>query len=332
MKARLAYGFLLFFFLLTISGVRQLSAQDVRSLKYENNQSIHADSNVFIGWAISCEVNRGWMQINRLDLGFASYGNDVDAAGKADNFVVSLGDGGTALLRFEFPLTNGPGPDFAVFENSFNDSFLELAHVEASSDGVNFIRFPSVSLTQTQNQVQSFGTLESENINNLAGKYPAFYGVPFDLSDVEFSDKINVNLVTHIRIIDVVGSIDTVYCSRDSEGRIINDPWPTPFPSSGFDLDAIGVIHDTRNLGMSDYIQSDLKISPNPFKDCIELSIINNVVLNKIEVFEISGKQVYNKLLLDQSILLDLSFLRAGIYLVKVTDSERTIVSKIIKR
>lgn len=330
MKSILSVRLLLFFFMLKISGATNLSAQ--QAIYSENNHAIHADSNIFIGWANSSEVIRGLTQINRPDLGFASFGNDHDATGKADNIIVSLGDGGAAVLQFEFPLTNGSGPDFAVFENSFSETFLELAHVEASSDGIHYVRFPSVSLTQIQNQVQTFGTLDSENINNLAGKYPAFYGVPFDFSDLEFSDKININLVTHVRIIDVVGSIDTAYCSRDSEGRIINDPWPTPFPSSGFDLDAIGVIHDARNLGMSDFSRNALKIDPNPFEVYIQLSTINNTSLKKIEIFEISGKQLFSKLLDEQHFLIDLSFLNAGVYLVKVTDSERIMVNKIIKK
>jgi hypothetical protein len=33
------------------------------------------------------------------------------------------------------------------------------------------------------------------------------------------------------------------YASCDSQGHQINDPWPTPFPTGGFDLDAVGVIH-----------------------------------------------------------------------------------------
>lgn len=54
---------------------------------------------------------------------------------------------------------------------------------------------------------------------------------------------LNLNSVTHIRIVDVVGSIDPLYATRDSLNRVINDPWPTFFETGGFDLDAVGVIH-----------------------------------------------------------------------------------------
>jgi hypothetical protein len=45
--------------------------------------------------------------------------------------------------------------------------------------------------------------------------------------------------VTHVRIVDVVGDGS----ARDSDGRVIWDPYPTIL-TAGFDLDAVGVIHE----------------------------------------------------------------------------------------
>lgn len=42
---------------------------------------------------------------------------------------------------------------------------------------------------------------------------------------------------------DVVGSIAESNCTRDANQHKINDPYPTPFPTGGFDLDALGIIH-----------------------------------------------------------------------------------------
>ena len=77
----------------------------------------------------------------------------------------------------------------------------------------------------------------------IAGKFELNYGVPFDLEELADSSNIDIDEITHIRVIDVVGSINTEYASYDALGNIINDPWPTNFPSSGFDLDAVAVIH-----------------------------------------------------------------------------------------
>ncbi|MEM1001677.1 MAG: T9SS C-terminal target domain-containing protein, partial [Bacteroidota bacterium] len=102
--------------------------------------AISAESASFVGWATNISVERGFIDISNpstQDMGsnIASFGLPEDALGLATNTPVSLGDGGIATLTFDTPISDGPGFDFAVFENSFNDTFLELAFVEVSSDG-----------------------------------------------------------------------------------------------------------------------------------------------------------------------------------------------------
>lgn len=179
----------------------------------------------------------------------ASYGAGPNAVGAADGSVVSLGDGGQITLSFDKPITNGDGADFAVFENGFYVSgtslvFAELGYVEVSSDGQNFVRFPSVSLTQTQTQTGAFAGTDPTKVHNLAGQFGGGEGAPFDLSDVGgLSSLVDVNHITAVRVIDVVGTIDPAYACYDSRGNIINDPYSTPFASGGFDLDGVGVIN-----------------------------------------------------------------------------------------
>jgi hypothetical protein len=205
--------------------------------------AISGDSSCFLSWAIEATSEIGYRQNGLTDSGFASVGNNSSVIGPSrKNGVLSLGDGGWALLKFNPPIINGPGFDFAVFENAFNDSFLELAHVEVSEDGIRFYRFPSVSLTQTNFQTSSFGATMADSIHNLAGKYRMPYGTPFDLEDFVDSPEFPSSIY-FVKIIDVIGNIEPQKGSTDSRGNIINDPWPTPFISSGFDLDAVGVIN-----------------------------------------------------------------------------------------
>lgn len=174
-------------------------------------------------------------------------------------------------------IRNGLGYDFAVFENAFvslntlpsgsifGQMFAELAYVEVSSDGEHFARFPSVSLTSSA--VGGYGTIQISDIHNLAGKHPNSYrmsmGTPFDLSDLLDHPLVNQGLVDrnqirYIRLVDVPGSGDW----RD-EAQVFIDPstgldwqpyvtdhpvydvWPT-FGSGGFDLEAIGVLHEQK--------------------------------------------------------------------------------------
>ena len=213
--------------------------------------AISKDSTIIQSWATGITVRRGHVQINDTSVyaagtNLASFGQPYAAlhmAGESTTDAVSLGDGGMATLTFDRLIVNGPGPDFAVFENSYSDTFLELAFVEVSSNGFNYSRFPAVSLTQSNTQVGTWGELDATNLHNLAGKYRMGQGTPFDLSDLPANPNIDVNAIRFVRIIDVTGSIDPLYASLDSQGNIINDPFPTPFDSTGFDLAGVALIN-----------------------------------------------------------------------------------------
>ena len=225
----------------------------------EGTTAINADSSAFVGWATGCVVERGPLRIDKPSMGLASFGVEADALGKADDtLLVSLGDGGNAVMTFASPIYNGPGPDFAVFENPLRweeDTtlyFLELAFVEVSSDGENYVRFPAVTLIPETPQVTTFQCTDPCMVHNFAGKYFPHFGTPFDLDDLEDSDLLDKDKITHVKIVDVVGTIKPEYATYDSEGHVVNDPWPTPFPSCGFDLDAVGVIHDLAHSGVQE--------------------------------------------------------------------------------
>ncbi len=250
------------------------------------------DSTCFIAWAKSCEIVRGYRDISQPDSGFADAGTAQAATGQAlQNGIVSLGDGGTATLTFESPVTNGPGWDFAVFENSFLDTFLELAFVEVSSDGNNFVRFPAISLTDTGIQTGAFGYTFPEKIDNLAGKYRVGFGTPFDLEELKDSTGIDITSITHIRIKDVTGSLLPTFASLDSKGNKINDPWPTRFSSGGFDLDAVGVIHAKLSINSNtSNIYPSINIGPNPLYGNY-LNVYSKGQLTAI-LYDISGNKI----------------------------------------
>ena len=252
--------------------------------------AMHADSSAFVAWATGCVIERGPIQIGVTD-SLVSYGVDDDALGKADNMVVSLGDGGTAVLTFASPICNQQGPDFAVFENPFHNAphcFLELAFVEVSSDGENYFRFPAITNVPFDEQMGSFGVMDATLIHNFAGKYEVMYGTPFDLDEVEDDGRLDKSHVTHIRLIDVVGTINPEYATYDSEGHIVNDPFPTPFYSSGFDLDAVGVIHDVAHFDVAENEKNLVSVS-SP----IAKALIGKEVGDTVEFMAPGGKKSF---------------------------------------
>jgi hypothetical protein len=170
--------------------------------------------------------------------------------------VLSLGHGGSITLEFDDnEIVDGPGPDFIVFENPFFctappltatdpwSAFAEPGIVEASADGVNFVRFPfdTTALSQVVSSC-SDGTLLLA-LHGMAGLTPSFTGnwtIPDDPFVFDTSapggvsghggdafDLHDVGLATarFIRILDP------------------NLPIGVPGSSEGFDLDAIVALH-----------------------------------------------------------------------------------------
>lgn len=294
----------------------------------EGTTALHQDSSIFIAWAKSCHIERGFLNIAVPDSGFVDFGEAVNGTGQADQAIVSLGDGGTAILEFEHPIINGPGFDFAIFENSFSDVFLELALVYVSTNGLDYDLFPAISLTQYETQVEGFGTLDATKIHNLAGKYRMGYGTPFDLEELETVLSKKINQITHIKIVDVVGSINDEFATIDSQGNTINDPYPTPFPSGGFDLDAVGIIHQSTDNHELSQLETQIMVYPNPNNGHFQIKNNSEISINYFEIFNIQGQLVYQSPFSGMLENIDIK-LPSGSYFLKVY-CKSSMIEKII--
>ncbi len=288
------------------------------------SDAVPAASTRFVNWATGCTIYRGLMNIADASLGYASAGDSTAALGVADNGIVSLGDSGVAIVTFAKPIYDGPGADFAVFENGFinpandSESYMELAFVEVSSDGTNYFRFPASSNTQVNVQAGNTTYLNASNINNLAGKYIAMYGTPFDLQELAGTIGLDINHITHIRIVDVVGSI-FANASHDFTGRAINDPYPTPFPSCGFDLDAVGVIHNVETGIKSLTANTAINIFPNPSSELFTVAVATPLSLTAV-LTTTTGTVLQRKELTPADNTIQVSQYAAGMYYLILQD------------
>jgi len=145
--------------------------------------------------------------------------------------VVSLGNEGVIVLRFDLPLIcDGPGPDFTVFENAFHAGtpsgavFAEYGIVAVSQDGEHFVEMPYDAVTHA----------------GLAGQTPVLSapdnGIdPLDPS-VSGGDSFDLS---------AVGLPWAAYVRITDPGAAIPDPG-NQLPGgtqAGFDLDAIAALH-----------------------------------------------------------------------------------------
>lgn len=152
-------------------------------------------------------------------------------AGSLD--VVSLGQRGEIVVSFEpNAIVDGPGVDFIVFENAFwaagdpERPAAELAEVSVSEDGITWKTFPC-----TPGPGPTFGAcagwrpVYSAPGNGISPVDPQTAGgEPFDLATVG---------MTHARLVRV-RDLGTVDCPTNPANKST---------TSGFDLDAIAVVH-----------------------------------------------------------------------------------------
>lgn len=215
---------------------------------------------IFVGWATTVVAYAPAPGVSTI---FANASLALGPLTGDNTSIVSLGDvpagttrpnPGTLTLGVAQAIINGPGADFATFENGFisegeagveGQIFGELGYVEVSTDGVQFARFPSVSLTPEA--VGPLGTVDASNVYNLVGKHVNArgdsWGTPFDLSSLAnepsvIAGLVDLNKILYIRIVDIPG--DGTWL--DSAGHAIFDAWLTN-SSGGVDFEALGVIH-----------------------------------------------------------------------------------------
>lgn len=300
-----------------------------------NSTAIFKDDVSISFWANDIVLHRSWQNIADTSLGKATVGIAENALGAANNLFVSLGDNGSAILTFPVAIYNENGYDFAVFENGFaqnNDSinfyFMELGLVEVSQNGVDFIAFPSTSNLDTSTQIGSFGTSDCSKINNLAGKYPLNYGTPFDLEDL------GLDSIVSIKIIDAVGSLDSKYSSFDSQGNKINDPFPTPYPSSGFDLNAVAALNQkTKLINNIHFISTEkVKIYPNPATKGQNIKLeLDSKESADLSLIDLNGKVLQSKTF-HNTCQLSTHNLSKGVYFIKISQSNSVFSSKFMLR
>ena len=304
--------------------------------------AMHADSSAFVAWATGCVAEPGPMNITNPSAGLAGQGwpaSNVIGYPEGTYSVTCLGDGGMATVTFASPICNRPGPDFAVFENGFANAgntdmwFLELGFVEVSSDGENFFRFPAITYVQTDTQLGGMACIDPTQIHNFASKYGAMYGTPFDLDEVPDDPLLDKENITHVRIVDVIGNIDPEYCTYDSEGHIVNDPWPTPFASGGMDLDAVGVIHDIEHFptpptppqGIEENDVVMISVYPNPAHDFIRVETFYGVYV-QCDLYTVTGQMVLSSTEAE----INVSGLEPGVYFIRVNCGTNVLTERVI--
>lgn len=167
-------------------------------------------------------ANYGQDELPDIVLGPPLGGGDL--RGSTD--VVSLGAGGEIVLAFDdVAITDGPGTDFVVFENPFMVPgatvryWEELGEVSVSDDGVRWVTFTCAHATRPHTGCAGWNVVYASPANAYCPNDPESAGGDgFDLADVGLREA------RYVRIRDL-----------ETQGQAS--------PSTGFDLDAVSVVH-----------------------------------------------------------------------------------------
>lgn len=149
---------------------------------------------------------------------------------KSSTHVLSIGQEGSITLEFvDNEVIDGKGPDLIVFENAFlaapgddpNYGFFELAKVEVSFEGENWVEFP-YDTGLRKGCAGHRPVLANSKENKIDPTDPKKAGGdPFDLKDV------GLKVIRFVRITDIQSS-----GAKDG--------------AAGFDLDAVAACHSRR--------------------------------------------------------------------------------------
>ena len=175
---------------------------------------------------------------------------------------------------------------------------------------------------------------QSVILANNADVFSSFYGFsPYD----EFSRKLSNNS-EEIKLLDSFGNlIDLVKYNDDA-------PWPTAADGDGAFLalnslsddnsipSSWSASFDYNNLTVSESIDNQLFLYPNPFTSYIYVSLTNGKIIEKVNVYNLTGKLISTFNSERNRELFSLTNLPKGIYFIEVVSGSDFYSKQIIKK
>lgn len=191
-------------------------------------------------------------------VGSSGHNNPQNILGPVNgDWAVGSPSGGSITVGFDVTITNKSGYDFVIWENGFwstfssdgsinphDGVFAELGFVDVSTDGLNWVTFPSTYLET----MTPYPNIDPTYVHNLAGNYVSigtpYEGTPFDLDDIlgtmaVLDGLVDPNKINYVRLRDILGA--------GEGGNELDSLGNTIYDGNGFgggaDWDAVGVIN-----------------------------------------------------------------------------------------
>ena len=212
--------------------------------------------------------------------------------------------------------------------------FIEITNNSSTTLNTTGVYFGGLGLSYQFPPGSSIMPNQSVILANNADVFSSLYGFsPYD----EFSRKLSNNS-EEIKLLDSFGNlIDLVKYNDDA-------PWPTAADGDGAFL-VLNSLSDDNSIGsnwsasldyntltVSENIDSQLFVYPNPFTNFVYVSLTNGKIIEKINVYNLTGKLVSSFNSERTRELFSLTNLPVGIYFIEVISGSNFYSKQIIKK
>lgn len=147
------------------------------------------------------------------------------------------------------------------------------------------------------------------------------YPWKLELSDVSAAAVKGDNLVDNVEKVEVDNASGTYTIQVSHKGQLTNGSQNYSLIVTGFDIPELSTNDEA--------IFNSIAVYPNPTTNKLYFRTANNLSLDKIEIYDVLGKQVYNTTAVNNFV--DVSNLHAGVYFVRIYSQEKMLTKKIIK-
>jgi hypothetical protein len=211
--------------------------------------------------------------------------------------------------------------------------FIEITNNSGSIINTTGVYFGGLGISYQFPPGSSILPYQSVILANNAEVFLSLHGFsPYD----EYSRKLSNNS-EEIILLDGFGNLID-YVNYNDEA-----PWPTTADGDGAFLSLNNLNNDNsiasswsasldyNTLNMSDITENQLFVYPSLFTKNIHISLTNGEIIEKVKVYDISGKLISTKSSNKNRDILNLSKLPAGVYFLEVNSDINSYSKKIIK-
>jgi len=124
-----------------------------------------------------------------------------------------------------------------------------------------------------------------------------------------------------------------LYQYDDIFGDLVSEEYHNMTTGSWHYVDRFEYYYSLHQVSVKDISGvGNLTVSPNPFSDQLFIRIRNmNLFPVHVEIYNLTGRKLYSKTISGDETELDLSYLQAGIYILRIGDNKHSYFRKVIK-